>query len=170
MKKPQTKQKILFSLSIIFLITSASISVYKTAANFKSISFNKNNNDVTEGIDVENLQNEREIKNKILPLVETLGEAVDYIKNNLSEKKLAEVIIITDDCINALYSIENGINKLSNKEEINDLIKQTKILRSYFHDLKLALEKGDIEKSSNIISSIKKEYICLKTQINYKSE
>lgn len=161
MKKLQTKQKILFSLSLIFLITSVSISAYKTTINFKSISFNKNINDNAEKEMDNSLQNEKQIKNKILALVETLGKAVDYIKNNLSEEKLAEVILMTDDCINALDSIENGIN---NKEG-NNLNKQTKVLRSYFYDFKLALKKADIEKSSDIICSIQKEYTCWKTQI-----
>ncbi|PRR79406.1 hypothetical protein CLLI_08860 [Clostridium liquoris] len=165
MKKLQTKQKILLFLSLIFLISSVSISAYKTVTNFKDISFNKNIDDNVKVKKINDLENEKEIKNRILALVETLGEAVDYMKNNLNEEKLTEAISMTEDCIKALDSIENGLNKLSSKDKINSLNKQTQILKAYFYDFKSNLGKGDLEKSLDIISSIQKEYIHWKKQI-----
>ena len=163
MRKLQGKQKIMFSISLTFLLTSFSANIFKTITDLKNISLYEHAND--EIINFKKLKsNEEEIKSKILELVETIGEAMNYIENNVSDTKLTkEVNLITEDCIDAIQIIDNNINKL-NKNDVNNLNKQTKILSTYINEIKLSLKEGDLQKRNDIVSYTRREYKCWKKE------
>lgn len=180
MKKSNKKQKIAFIISLIFFITSIAVKVKNLKENISIVSKNKTN-DITakKANDIKNksinknldknevldrnfnkdLNNSLYIKEYILKLSSTIGEAIEYIKINVNHKdKYEEIKTLIGDCTNALESIENVLNK-SNDGELTNLLKDTQNIRQTFEKLKKGFNQKDLYKSEEIIKcSLEEEY------------
>ncbi len=152
MKKIFRKQKIAVIISIVFFLTSIAVNAKNFIQDIKYIFYNK-----SIQADNKNLMKNSDIKEHILKLSNTLGEAIEYIKNNVNSKdKLQELKSLTDDSIIALESIENALNK---SENTSNLIEYTEKLKENFKELKTSLEELKMDKAEKIINfSIEKEY------------
>lgn len=73
------------------------------------------------------------VKDHISGVWDTLGESIDYLRINIDNKeKVIEVGILIDDCIVALNSIEDALNK-NYKDTYSNLVLYTRdIKRSLF--------------------------------------
>lgn len=93
--------------------------------------------------------------------METLGESIDYLKTNIDNKeKVIEVETLIDDCIVALTSIEDALNK-NYEDTSSKLLVYTRDMRDDFINLKKVLEKDDQSKEK-ILKNIEQNYIKAK--------
>ncbi len=90
--------------------------------------------------------------------METLGESINYLKTNIHNKeKVTEVETLIDDCIVALTSIEDALNK-NYKDISSNLLIYTRDIRDGFINLKEILEEDDQSKEK-ILKNIEQNYI-----------
>lgn len=151
MKIKINKQKIAFSLSVIFITLSFAVKSNNFLNSIDTI-FYKDNVSITKN-EPERLK-EEDIKNRIGEILKTLKEGNAYIEKDIKNKNVSkESEEIIDSSIEATESIENSIKGLqyyTNKEKD---IKNSIVLRAYYRDLKTYLKKGNFKGADNILKN-----------------
>ncbi|NOH16450.1 hypothetical protein [Clostridium cochlearium] len=151
MKIKINKQKIAFSLSVIFITLSFAVKSNNFLNSINTI-FYKDNVSITKN-ESERLK-EEDIKKRIGEVLNTLKEGNVYIEKDIKNKNVSkESEEIIDASIEATESIENSIKGLqyyTNKEKD---IKNSIVLRAYYRDLKTYLKNGDFEGADNILKN-----------------
>ncbi|MCR1971699.1 hypothetical protein [Clostridium cochlearium] len=151
MKIKINKQKIAFSLSVIFITLSFAVKSNNFLNSINTI-FYKDNISITKN-ESERLK-EEDIRNRIEEILKILKEGNVYIEKDIKNKNVSkESEEIIDASIEATESIENslkGLQYYTNKEKD---IKNSIVLRAYYRDLKTYLKKGDFEGADNILKN-----------------
>jgi len=97
-----------------------------------------------------------EVIERILELLDTMKEGLDYIQTQLSELKYEEALVVMKDLIDALDSIDSSIQPMENELPQNEIGVLTA-------SLKLCLNKAvgsfDQNNGVNIDSIVEKEVI-----------
>ncbi|WP_050606995.1 hypothetical protein [Clostridium niameyense] len=153
MIKFNSGKKILIILTLVFGCISISCNINNFSKDINYIKFNV----IKEK---EKNINKNDVDGNIANLCYTIGEAIDYIKNNLyKEKSLEQVKILLNDSIVALSSIENSISG-SNKNQYKELIIYIKSMRDNFIRLDESLQKDtdDRNKENHILNIIENDY------------
>ena len=151
MKTKINKQKIAFSLSVIFITLSFAVKS-NNFLNSRNTIFYKDNVSITKN-ELESL-NEVDIKNRIGEILKTLKEGNAYIEKDIKNKNVSkESEEIIDISIEATEIIENSIKGLQHYTNKEKDIKNSIVLRAYYRDLKTYLKKGDFEGADNILKT-----------------
>lgn len=165
MKKFSIKEKISLIITLIFVVTTLAVNIKNFKKDIKYIAS-------TEINDVCNIKQNRykeknyNLKDHISGLWDTLGESIDYLKSNIDNKEKAiEVETLIDDCIVALTSIEDALNK-NYKDTFSKLLVYTRDMRTGFINLKEVLEKDDQSKEE-ILRNIEQNYIKAKKEKDF---
>ncbi|HID0803374.1 TPA: hypothetical protein ACXDBE_003487, partial [Clostridium botulinum] len=106
------------------------------------------------------------VKDHISGIWDTLGESIDYLRINIDNKeKVTEVETLINDCIVALNSIEDALNK-NYKDTSSNLVLYTREMRADFINLKEVLQK-DNQFKENILKNIEQNYIKAKKEKDF---
>lgn len=101
------------------------------------------------------------MKDHISGVWDTLGESIDYLRINIDNKeKVIEVGILIDDCIVALNSIEDALNK-NYKDTYSNLVLYTRDIKKKFVYLREILEKDKNRNTikKELLKSIEQNYL-----------
>lgn len=157
MKKFSMKEKISLIITLIFAVTTLIVNIKNLKKDIKYITSTEINNEYNISHNKAKEINYN-VKKHVYNLLETLGESIDYLKTNICNKeKVIEVETLIDDCIVALTSIEDALNK-NYKDTSSKVLVYTRELRAGFIDLKGVLEKDDQSKE-RILKNIEQNYI-----------
>ncbi|HIG0354943.1 TPA: hypothetical protein ACX96U_000209 [Clostridium sporogenes] len=165
MKKISIKEKISLIITLIFVVTTLAVNIKNFKKDIKYIISTEINNkyDTNQNKDKEKNYN---VKDHVYDLLETLGESIDYLKSNIDNKEKAiEIETLIDDCIVALTSIEDALNK-NYKDTFSKLLVYTRYMRTDFINLKEVLEKDDQSKEK-ILRNIEQNYIKAKKEKDF---
>lgn len=160
MKKFSIKEKISLIITLIFVFTTVAINIKNFEKDIKYITYIERSNDIKHNNDKEKNYN---VKDHISAIWDTLGESIDYLRINIDNKeKVAEVETLIDDCIAALNSIEDALNK-NYKDTSSNLVLYTREMRAGFINLKEVLQK-DNQSKENVLKIIEQNYIKAKKE------
>lgn len=165
MKKFSIKEKISLIITLIFVVTKLAVNIKNFKKDIKYIASTKINDvcNIKQNRDKEKNYN---LKDHISGLWDTLGKSIDYLKSNIDNKEKAiEVETLIDDCIVALTSIEDALNK-NYKDTFSKLLVYTRDMRTGFINLKEVLEKDDQSKEE-ILRNIEQNYIKAKKEKDF---
>lgn len=165
MKKFSIKEKISLIITLIFVVTTLAVNIKNFKKDIKYIASTKINDvcNIKQNRDKEKNYN---LKDHISGLWDTLGKSIDYLKSNIDNKEKAiEVETLIDDCIVALTSIEDALNK-NYKDTFSKLLVYTRDMRTGFINLKEVLEKDDQSKEE-ILRNIEQNYIKSKKEKDF---
>ncbi|CBZ04598.1 hypothetical protein EXN25_03670 [Clostridium botulinum] len=161
MKKISTKQRIYLIITLIFVFTTLAVNIKNFKKDIKYIASTEVNNKYNTKQN-NHKEEDYNVKDHISNLWHTLGESIDYLKENIDNKEKAkEIETLIDDSITALDSIEDALNK-NYKDTSSDFILYTRDMRNGFINLKEILEKDNVSKKE-ILKGIKQNYIKGKT-------
>lgn len=154
-RKMNIKQKVALALSMVFMCTGLLVKISGYTMDIKKIIINDDDN-IKEGIKEEeekanDKRKQREIRIRMGELSKTLGQGIDYISIYINEDKFKQAQALSEDCYDALDSIEDATKSIKDKNAIN-IKENTKVLRSHFYDLNVNLDKGDKQKALTIIN------------------
>ncbi|MHB9922122.1 hypothetical protein [Clostridium botulinum] len=159
MKKSSRGEKISLILTLIFVFTTLAVNIKNFKKDIKYIAYTEINNKCNTK--QSNKEKNDNIKDHISGIWDTLGETIDYLKNNIDNKeKVVELERLIDDSIIALNSIEDALNK-NYKNTYNSLALYIRDMRNGFINLRETLEenkKHNIDKQK-ILKSIEQNYI-----------
>ncbi|AKC63498.1 hypothetical protein AAGC94_22080 [Clostridium sporogenes] len=160
MKKISIKEKISLIITLIFVVTTLIVNIKNFKKDVKYIASTEINNEYNTNQN-KGKEINYNVKKHAYNLLETLGESIDYLKTNIDNKeKVIEVETLIDDCIVALTSIEDALNK-NYKDTSSKLLVYTRDMRDDFINLKKVLEKDDQSKEK-ILKNIEQNYIKAK--------
>ncbi|BAQ14346.1 hypothetical protein CBB2_2236 [Clostridium botulinum] len=165
MKKFSIKEKISLIITLIFVVTTLAVNIKNFKKDIKYIASTKINDvcNIKQNRDKEKNYN---LKDHISGLWDTLGKSIDYLKSNIDNKEKAiEIETLIDDCIVALTSIEDALNK-NYKDTFSKLLVYTRDMRTDFINLKEVLEKDDQSKEK-ILRNIEQNYIRAKKEKDF---
>ncbi len=161
MKKISTKQRISLIITLIFVFTTLAVNIKNFKKDIKYIASTEVNNKYNTKQN-NHKEEDYNVKDHISNLWHTLGESIDYLKENIDNKEKAkEIETLIDDSITALDSIEDTLNK-NYKDTSSDFILYTRDMRNGFINLKEILKKDNVSKEE-ILKGIKQNYIKGKT-------
>ncbi|NFM45947.1 hypothetical protein FDB72_07310 [Clostridium botulinum] len=161
MKKISTKQRISLIITLIFVFTTLAVNIKNFKKDIKYIASTEVNNKYNTKQN-NHKEEDYNVKDHISNLWHTLGESIDYLKENIDNKEKAkEIETLIDDSITALDSIEDALNK-NYKDTSSDFILYTRDIRNDFINLKEILKKDNVSKEE-ILKGIKQNYIKGKT-------
>ncbi len=153
MKKISIKEKISLIITLIFVVTTLTVNIKNFKKDIKYITYIERSNDIKHNNDKEKNYN---VKDHISGIWDTLGESIDYLRINIDNKeKVTEVETLIDDCIVALNSIEDALNK-NYKDTSSNLVLYTREMRADFINLKEVLQK-DNQFKENILKNIEQK-------------
>jgi len=98
----------------------------------------------------------REVIERILELLDTMEEGLDYIQKQLSELKYEEALVVLNDVIDAVHSIDSSIQPMEDKLPQNDI---STLFSSFKEGLNKAVERFKQNNEVNIESLLEKEII-----------
>jgi len=98
----------------------------------------------------------REVIERILELLNTMEEGLDYVQNQLGELKYEEALIVVKDLIDALDSIDSSIQPMDNKLPQNNISALSSSLKACFDKV-----VGKFDQNNEVIidSLLEKEVI-----------
>ncbi|RXM61300.1 hypothetical protein DP145_00795 [Clostridium tetani] len=151
MKIKINKQKIAFSLSVIFIALSFAVKSNNFLNSINTIFYK-------DKISIAKKESERfkeeDIKSRIGEILKTLKEGNDYIEKDIKNKDISkESEEIIDISLEATESIESSIKGLENYINKEKDIKNSIVLRAYYRDLKTYLKKGDFKGADNVLKN-----------------
>lgn len=165
MKKFSVRKKISLIITLIFVVTTLAVNIKNFKKDIKYIISTEINNEYNTNQSRDKEKNYN-LKDHISGLWNTLGESIDYLKSNIDNKEKAiEVETLIDDCIVALISIEDALNK-NYKDTFSKLLVYTRDMRTDFINLKEVLEKDDQSKEK-ILRNIEQNYIKAKKEKDF---
>ncbi|MDU7252796.1 MAG: hypothetical protein E6274_10760 [Clostridium sp.] len=157
MKKISIKEKISLIITLIFVVTTLIVNIKNFKKDIKYIASTEINNEYNTNQN-KGKEINYNVKKHVYDLLETLGESINYLKTNIHNKeKVTEVETLIDDCIVALTSIEDALNK-NYKDISSNLLIYTRDIRDGFINLKEILEEDDQSKEK-ILKNIEQNYI-----------
>lgn len=98
----------------------------------------------------------REVIERILELLDTMEEGLDFIQNQLSELKYEEALVVLNDVIDAVFSIDSSIQPMEKMLPQNDINELSLLFRE---SLNKAVERYNQNNEVNIDGLLQKEII-----------
>jgi len=151
------KSRIIFVMSVNFLITSILAKIHNTSILLKE---NKDNqrrkilNNTNQLVFPKKIKKHAENINYILKISDTLGEALNYIKQNYKNGTKLQTETVLEDSIEGVNSINIALETMYSDLDNKSIKLETNNLGALLDKLKNALDESNMEMAENIINSI----------------
>ena len=147
------KTKIIFIMSVIFFMSSILTKINNTTMLLKE---NKNKeiiNNIDRQLIEKETKNYREKENYILEISDTLGEALNYIRQNYKNETNLQVKTLLRDSIAGVSSISAALETMYSGIDNKSLKVKTNNLKVLFSELINLLDENNIEMAETIIDT-----------------
>lgn len=156
-------------MGVIFFSTSLLSKIHNTSMILKQNNNNARkeilNNSSKQVAEKESKKHTEKIK-YILDISETLGEALNYIKQNYKNDTKSQVKIVLNDSIVAVNSINNALVIIYSDLDNKNIKSETRELASLLTKLMKSLDENNIRMVETIINSkLSNEYNRWKSDI-----
>jgi type II secretory pathway component PulF len=168
-KSKVNKSRVIFVMSVIFLITSFLTKIHSTSLLLKENKSNEreiNLNKPKKHVFKKEINKHTEEINYILAISDTLGEAINYIEQNYKNDTNEQVKTILKDSIVGITSISSALETMYNDLDDKNIKIKTNNLDSQLNELMHALDDKNIVMAETIMTSkLLNEYTHWKSAI-----